>query len=310
MISTAENANLLKYAPLCLFTYNRLEETLSTIESLQKNYLAAESDLFIFADGPKDEADKIKVAAVREFLKQIEGFRTVKLYESDLNKGLANSIINGVTQIIHQFGKVVVLEDDLTTSPNFLNYMNQALNFYENQNRIFAIAGYTISLKFPKDYAKDHYFSVRPSSWGWATWRDRWEVVDWEVSDYKQFLKAKSLQRSFNIGGSDLTNLLKHQMNGKINSWAIRWCYSQWKNKQLAVYPRISKVKNIGFKGNASNTRHRIKEYETDLDKGLVTDFSFSDKIVLNDKIATQFSRTFSIKVRIKNKILKLLSLK
>jgi len=301
-------SNILERAPICLFTYNRLQETIKTVTSLQKNYLAAESEIFIFTDGPKSTDDKSKVNAVLDFANQIVGFKKVHHLVSDSNKGLSNSIIEGVTQVIDQNGRAIVLEDDLVTSPNFLDYMNQALEFYQGHERLFSISGYTYSLNFPKAYALDHYFSVRGSSWGWATWKNRWKTVDWSVSDYREFLSSKEKQQSFNRGGSDLTNMLKNQMEGKINSWAIRWCYQQWKNNQLTVYPTVSKIQNIGFSKSASNTRYRIKEYIAELDQGINRNFSFSNSVTLNHQVLSLFQSNFSIVKRLKNKLLKTLN--
>ena len=159
------------FRSICLFTYNRAFETRQTIEALKLNFLAPFSQLFIFSDGPKNESDAEKVGEVRNYIRSIDGFKTVEIIESTINKGLANSIIEGVTQIIDKYEKVIVLEDDLVTTPNFLDFMNQALCFYNGKNNIFSISGFTMDLPSLAACKQDFYFSQRVSSWGWATWK-------------------------------------------------------------------------------------------------------------------------------------------
>ena len=165
-----------KLAPICLFTYNRLNETKQTIKALQKNHLAVESQLFIFSDGSKDDTTKFKVSEVREFIKTVKGFKSVEIFESRKNKGLANSIIHGVSKIIEKFGQVIVLEDDIETHPNFLKFMNESLNFYKNNKRIQSINGYSLAIKSQSDV----YFQKRTFSWGWATWKEYWSLEVFE----------------------------------------------------------------------------------------------------------------------------------
>ena len=249
-------------APICLFTYNRLEETKQTIEALRNNYLAKESHLYIFSDGAKSDTAKEKIQKVRSYLKTIEGFGSIQVFESPINKGLASSIIDGVTQVVNQYGKVIVLEDDLITSPNFLLYMNQALDFYNDTNKVFSISGYSIQIKNNLSTA-DVYFTNRASSWGWATWSDRWQAIDWEVSDYLVFKNNKELRRNFNKMGSDMSQMLDRQMQGKLDSWAIRWCYHQYKYNLFSVHPIVSKISNIGFNSpDATNTSEKFNRYK------------------------------------------------
>ena len=292
------------FAPVCLFTWKRFHETQETMRRLQANHLAPSTELFIFVDGAKKPNDEPGVQEVVNYVQQVAGFKKVTLKISPVNKGLSQSIIGGVSEILQRFGKVIVLEDDLLTSPNFLNYMNGALDHYKDNRKVYSVSGYSFKINFPKDYYLDHYFSVRGSSWGWATWLDRWETVDWEVSDYAQFMSSWKKRRSFNKGGSDLSGMLRKQLEGTINSWAIRWCYQQWKNDQLTVYPRISKIKNIGFGANATHTSQKTSEHEVQLDEGANIEFHFSDNVHLDPKIAAEFARSFSIPTRIWNKLL------
>jgi len=290
-------------APICLFTYNRISELKQTIESLQQNNLSEQSELFIFSDGPKNELDKIKVEMVRNYIRRIKNFKFINIFESNSNKGLANSVIDGVSQIINEYGKVIVLEDDLITSANFLDFMNQALIYYEKYENIFSISGYTAKLKSLSNDEYDNYFSRRASSWGWATWRNRWDTVDWQVKDFKKF-RWNLIQRiNFNRVGSDLTRMLILQQKGKIDSWAIRWCYSQFKSQQLTVFPKTSKVNNIGIGKNSTNTK-KGKRFFTPLDESKKANFKFNPNIILDNVIDKEFRNYYSLIERIKNRIM------
>jgi hypothetical protein len=290
-------------SPIVLFTYNRLDETKKTVEALQKNILAKESELYLYSDSWKNELDSVKVIAVRNFLKEIDGFKSVRIIESSLNKGLANSIIDGVTEVIEKHGKVIVLEDDLITAPNFLNFMNQALNFYEPNKAIFSISGYTFNLSGLKNKNVDFYYGYRAHSWGWATWYDRWESVDWEIKDYKSFIHSKKLKREFARGGADLPQMLKNQMNGKIDSWAIRWCFHQYLKNQLTVFPVKSKIITIGIGKNATHTRN-TRRFETLLDTTFKENFDFNASIELDSTLINQFKAKFSIYNRLVDRLL------
>jgi hypothetical protein len=295
-----------KLAPIVLFTYNRLDTLKLTIESLQKNYLANKSDLIIFSDCNKNNFDKLEVQNVRTYLKLIDGFKSVTVHESPINKGLANSIIGGITTVFETYDKVIVLEDDLVCSPNFLNFMNDSLNFYEDNPQIFSITGFSIPIKTNSVF--DEYFTQRSSSWGWATWKDRWGIIDWEVIDYNSFKKNKVQRTEFNKMGSDMASMLDRQMIGKINSWAIRWCYHQFKNKLYSVHPVESKIINIGFSSEASNTKEKINRYKTKLDLTAKSNFNFSNETLLDSEIIKQFTKPYSLISRFKFKLLNIFS--
>jgi len=295
--------SIVSLAPIVLFTYKRLDTLIQTVEALQKNKLASDSDLIIFSDAAKTDNDKQDIAAVRDYLKSIAGFKTVTIYEAKRNKGLANSIIDGVTDVFKQYDGVIVLEDDLITSTNFLNYMNQALAFYENEEKVFSIAGFSTPIK-DNDFNTDVYFTLRASSWGWATWKNKWKNIDWNVEDYYLFKNDKKRRIEFNQMGSDMSQMLDRQMNGSINSWAIRWCYHQFKNNLYSVHPLLSKVQNIGFNSeDASNTKEKYNRYETILDNSNRKKFTFSKEIKLRPEIINQFTRPFSFYSRIIYKI-------
>lgn len=294
----------MNYAPIVLFTYKRLGTLKKTIVALSANSLAASSDLIVYSDGSKSSNDDVIVAEIREYLKTITGFKSITIHESPTNKGLANSIIEGVSDVIEQYGKVIVLEDDLVCSPNFLNYMNSALDFYKEEAKIFSIAGFSIPINCSHSDS-DIYFTLRSSSWGWATWKDRWSAIDWEVQDYAVFKDDKTLRSNFNKMGSDISQMLDRQMEGKINSWAIRWCYHQFRNNLFSVHPLVSKVVNIGFNSSdATNTKEKFNRYKTILDVEGKVEFQFSKEYHLDPKIIRQFIKPFTIFSRIKYKLI------
>jgi hypothetical protein len=293
-------------APICLFTYNRPDETQQTVEALKRNLLAASSQLFIFIDGPKNETNTHKVNKVRQYAKTINGFNTVEIFESPINKGLANSIIEGVTQIIEKYGKVIVLEDDIISSPNFLDFMNQALDFYQYNDKIYSISGYTMDLPSLIKYNKDYYLSYRASSWGWATWIDRWLDVDWSANEYSSFKWNLRRQFGFMRGGSDMPYMLMKQMNGKIDSWAIRWAFHQFINGQLTIYPTESKIYNIGLGDNSTHTKTGSHFNPNNFITSNINKFNFDNSPSIDKNISREFRSVFSVYNRIKNRILKI----
>jgi hypothetical protein len=295
------------YYPVCLFTYNRLSETKKTIEALQQNFLSFETDIFIFSDAAKNMSTNNSVDEVRAYLKSITGFKSITLIKRETNFGLAKSIIEGVSQVLNKFDAVIVLEDDLITSKNFLNYMNSALSFYSDNDKIWSVSGFSFPINYPKSYQYDAAFGVRASSWGWATWKNRWDKVDWAVSDFNYFKKDKIAQKAFNQGGSDMCKMLDDQMSGKINSWAIRFCYAQFKHNAVDVYPTLSKVLNEGFNGDATHIQDMDKRFDTVLDNSEQVDFTFSKKISIDNYLFIKLRKPFAIAVRLKYKLLGLI---
>ncbi|PKA98783.1 glycosyl transferase family 2 [Flavobacteriaceae bacterium MAR_2009_75] len=296
-------------APICLFVYNRLTVTQETILALQKNYLASESNLIIFSDGPKNESAQKKVTDVRQYIQSVRGFKSVTVVEALQNKGLGTSIIEGVSQIVKQYGRAIVLEDDLYTTPNFLDYMNQALDFYQDHNRIISICGYGLKIKRPKDYSSDFYLYGRSSSWGWATWQHQWETVDWEVKDWEAFKADKEAIKAFNYNGSDMFRMLKSVVEGGNNTWAIRFCYAQFKQQKYSLMPFKSFVENNGFDAEGTNTKYRFSRFKTQMDSGKKRKFTFDLSARVNRQIEEECYKYHSIPIRVYSRIRYLLGL-
>lgn len=241
-------------APIVLFVYNRPWHTEQVVNSLQKCELANESDLYIFADGPKNSATddvKIKISKVRKYIHSIKGFRSIHFDEAETNRGCANSIIHGVSKVIEQLGKAIVVEDDIVAHPFFLRFMNEALDFYEGDKRIFCISATMERFTIPQDYKYDVFLTHRTGSWGWATWDDRWKTVDWEMGNYPIInCPTKKRIKQLCQGGDDLWLMLNMQLRGEIDAWDIRYLYNMVIQKKLCLRPIKSLVTNIGMDGS------------------------------------------------------------
>ncbi len=243
-------------APVVLFTYNRLNHTMQTIKALHNNWGSNEAELYVFADGAKDPTEEAKVNAVREYLKEVKEcnwFASMTIYFQEKNLGLEKSIISGVGKIINQYGKAIVLEDDIITTPDFLSFMNKALDAFEKDPKVWSISTWLINNRKIKNCKEDILWTYRGECWGWASWADRWNRVDWSVGDYREFEKSRKRQRAFNRGGRDMSRLLQLQQEGEIHSWAIRWCYQQYKEDMITVFPKYPKSYNIGLDGSGTN---------------------------------------------------------
>jgi len=294
-------------APVVFFCYKRLDETQRAIESLAANYLANQTTIFIFSDGPKSLADEAKVHKVRKYIRQISGFKKVIVEESEFNRGLAASVINGVGHVLAEYNKVIVVEDDLITSANFLDFMNQALKYYQGNKSVLSVSGFSLSLPgLPKqcDKGVDAYVGYRASSWGWGTWSDRWRDIDWNITYDSEFPLSPEVRKRLELGGSDLVRMLSNQLTGRIDSWAVRFCYHQAKRNQTTIFPTRSKVVSIGFDTNATHTTHGWR-FRTVLDSGGQRNFSFNNANEVDVQLAKQFRRKFSIPVRIIDKTLR-----
>ena len=237
-------------APIVLFVYNRPWHTLQTLEALAKNELADKSHLIIYADGPKESAnddDLKKINEVRAIIRETDWCKTVEIIESDINQGLANSIINGVTTVVNKFGKIIVLEDDIVPSRGFLKYMNVALNLYEDNENVGCIHAWNYHL--PKNkIANTTFFLKGTDCWGWGTWKRTWKLFNPDSTFLYNEIKNKNLIADFNRKHTiNYYKMLEDQMNQLIESWAIRWDASLLIAEKYCLYPFAPLVKNIGF---------------------------------------------------------------
>ena len=231
-------------APIILFVYNRLRHTQRTIEALQKNVLAESTELIIFSDGPKSEADAEKIRSLLKYIKSVNGFKKVDVVERERNLGLAQSILSGVTEVVNNYGRIIVLEDDMVTSPYFLRYMNDALEFYEDEQQVISIHGYIYPVK---GSLPETFFLKGADCWGWATWKRGWDLFEPDARKLLDGLKAGGLTHRFDFNGSySYTKMLEDYVKGKNDSWAIRWYASAFLKGKLTLYPGRSLVFNTG----------------------------------------------------------------
>jgi len=218
--------------------------------------LANQSDLFVFCDGPKNEANSKTheaIKQVRALVKSKSWCKTVTVYESESNKGLANSIVEGVTQIVNQFGKIIVLEDDIVTARGFLRYMNEALDLYEHEDNVMHIGSY---LPYTNSYKKlpETFLSRFMSCWGWATWKSSWQRANFDTRELYEQLNNPKVRYDFNLEGVlNFHEQLENNINGSIHTWAIKWFASIFLCNGLCLYPSHSLTKNIGFDGTGEN---------------------------------------------------------
>ena len=257
-------------APIALFVYNRPEHTRRTISYLQKNLLADESRLFIFSDAPRNEKDKAKVEQVRQLIKDVTGFKSVKITERKENLGLANSIISGVTQLVNEYGKVIVFEDDLLSSIYTLQYFNEALTKYASEEKVMHIGAYMYKLQ--GKHLPQTFFYRAATSWGWATWARAWKDFEPDIDVLlKQFDKKKTEQ--FSIEGTmNFWKQMEDFKAGKNDSWAIRWYASIFLKGGLTLNPSASLIHNIGNDGSGVHSNNE-KMYDVHTAKKPVKQF-------------------------------------
>ena len=239
------------YAPSLLFVYNRPEHVRRNIQALLKNELAAESELFIYSDAAKDETSQAAVKEVRAFIRSIQGFKKITITERAENWGLARSIIDGVTTQINRYGRVIVLEDDLVVAPHFLQFMNDALETYRDEERV----GHIQACDFTHDPSLPDTFLIKwTGSWGWGTWDRAWKHFNADGKALLTELESRKLTYTFDFNGKyGYTRMLRRQIEGKNNSWAIRWNASLFLKGILSLNVGKSLVQNEGFDGSGTN---------------------------------------------------------
>jgi hypothetical protein len=244
-----------QYAPIAFFAYKRPEQTLSSLASLANNPESKQSWLFIFCDGPKTSSDEAGVREVRRVVRDRQWCGRVSVIEHERNQGLAQSVIGGVTQLVEEFGRVIVVEDDLLVARGFLDYANRALERYEHADKVFQISGHMFPIA--QTGVENHaFFMPMITSWGWATWRRAWKYFDPGAEGFEQLKHDASLRKRFDLQGSyPYSTMLFSQMAGEIDSWAIRWWWSVFRQNGIALFPRRSLIRNIGSDAASTHTR-------------------------------------------------------
>lgn len=278
-------------APIALFVYNRPEHTRRTVKFLQANLLADESRLFIYADAAKTVNEDENVKAVDELISKVEGFKSVKIIRQKQNLGLAQSIINGVTELVNEYGKVIVFEDDLLSSPYTLQYFNEALDRYQYEDRVMHISAYMYPLAFADDLPETFLYRA-VHSWGWATWKSSWSHFNPDIDDLMKQFDAQKINQFSIEGKMNFWNQMKGFKAGKNNSWAIRWYASVFLNQGLSLNPSKSLINNIGHDGTGIHSNVE-STYAVNIHQNEVK--QFPDLVIENEK-AYQMVKNFLAK--------------
>lgn len=240
-------------APIALFVYNRPAHTRKMLSALENALLADKSDIYIFADGAKDTNAIEYVNQVRAIIREPWNFKSINIVERNSNIGLAANIIDGVSSILVQHGRIIVLEDDLEISRYGLQYFNEALTHYQDNDSVMEISGYMYPIAHPEKLAESFFFRVA-NSWGWATWKRAWDHFEKDIEILTRDFTADAIKR-FSIDHSEnFWKQVKQFKAGKINSWAIRWYLSIFNKNGLVLYPRQSMIQNIGTDGSGTHS--------------------------------------------------------
>lgn len=301
----------MRYAPIALFVYNRLEHLEKVIQSLLNNDIAALTDIIIFSDGPKDDEDNLKVQQVRDYLREVKGFASVRIVASDVNIGLSSSIVNGVEEVLKTHESVIVLEDDIVVSSCFLNYMNDGLNLYKNEDRVISIHGYVLPLRVEMP---ETFFLRGADCWGWATWRESWSLFNNDASYLLGQVESKGLVKDL---GRYYYRLLEDRVVGKNDSWAILWHVSAFLKDKLTLYPGSSLVLNIGmdrsgvhsttskvFENDKRKDKIILKSIEVEANKriaGEIDDFLFKHNLSFSARLLQLIDKVFAYARRVIN---------
>jgi hypothetical protein len=255
-----------KLAPIALFVYNRPDHTLQTLEALYRNKLSNESILYIFADGAKIGSD-VKmldnIRKTRDVIKSKLWCKDVIIIERNENLGLAKSIITGVSEIVNKYGKIIVLEDDILPCIGFLEYMNNALELYENTLNVGCIHAWNFYMD-TTSCVESTFFLRGGDCWGWGTWSRSWQLFNEDSNYLLSEIRREKLEFEFDMKGNfKFLEMLEEQESGRINSWAIRWYASLFLKDMYCLHPKNPIVRNIGFDDSGENCGHIEVKQET-----------------------------------------------
>lgn len=285
-------------APVILFGFNRARHIEEVVRALSNNTIADKSDLFVFIDKP-EIGDISNIERQREVVSFFERempflkscFKNVNVIEATKHKGCRNSIVDAVNEIIHIYGKAIMVEDDILTSPDFLELMNDMLDYYQEDKRVFTVGGYSEPLKSLVTYDKDVYALYRATSWGWATWSDRFDMIDFKLG--KDALNDKDTMKRLKRGGADLPGLLKNELLGLSDAWDVQLAYAHAKYDKISVVPTISRVYNIGLDNSGTHCTDGTTQSRKQQKLRECTHYMI-EKVDVNPLIAKEFYRIHS----------------
>lgn len=287
--------------PVLLITFNRPDHTKKVIESLRPQ---TPTIIYVYQDGPRanENIDIIKCNQVKQIVeKHIDWPCELHLHYSERNRGCRNHIIYAITEVLKEYESVIVIEDDIIVSPAFIPYMNNALEYYKDKKTVFSISGHSHSperFTVPSDYPYDVFASPRLFNWGWGTWRDRWENVDWSFSYYDEFMNHPYEQKAFMRGGEDLLPMLTDEYEGRSSAWDIQFAFAHFANHAVSIVPCVSYTHNIGLDGSGT---HCNNEKKKDFDIQILnhqTNPKFLDNLYFDSRIINSIFSIFCKKKR------------
>ena len=284
----------MKTSPIVLFVYNRPNLTRHVLLALRKNKLFRSSKLFIFSDGPKDDDSEKSVKKVRNVLSNYNNLKNIYISLNKDNKGLSTSIITGVSDILSDFKSVIVLEDDLITSTYFLKYMNTGLSLYENETDVASIHSYFYPVN-SINQLPNYFFLKGADCWGWATWRDRWDLFENNPNELLNKINSMNLSNEFSLEKrAGFYNMLKDTSKGKIDSWAIRWHASMYLQNKLTLYPKVSFIHNIGNDGSGTH-KAKTDSFKTKINLNFdgIKNVQLTENLIAREELAN-----FMLKIR------------
>lgn len=290
--------------PVLFIVFNRPEHTRQTLESL---LVQRPFDLYIFQDGPRENNDsdlnncQLVRKTINEQLQNISYDITVHKHYSETNRGCRDAIIFAISSVLKEHESVIVVEDDIITSPAFLSYMNKALAYYKDNKSVHSISGYShapMRFRVPNDYEYDVYASPRLFNWGWGTWRDRWEQVDWSMSYYDEFMSHPEQIEAFNRGGDDMTPMLIDEKEDRSSAWDIQFAFDQFKRHMVSIVPNVSYTQNIGFDGSGTHCGGHSQEMDTIFDLNQNSNPHFLDTLYYDKRILNLQYNAFTYKQR------------
>ncbi|EJS74037.1 MULTISPECIES: glycosyltransferase [Bacillus cereus group] len=274
---------------IVLFVFNRPEHTREVLEGLKRNNI---KKLYVFCDGARNREEFQYVEQVQNLINDIDWCET-EVDFNDENTGLARSVIKGVSRVFSKgYDSVIVLEDDCVPKENFVEFMEYTLKAYKDNEKVMHVSGFGLPIK---QYTEpDVFLTPYPCSWGWGTWKTVWEECDFELyEEYENLLNDKELKKKFNYAGEGFSKFLSYHMQGKVNSWLIRWYYHIFSRDGLCVWNYKSLIENNGFDGSGEHQVKRDRFNQKNNDKGDQKTFKLEDELVVNQDLIREFRRFF-----------------
>jgi hypothetical protein len=297
------------YAPIILFCFKRIDTLTKCVEHLKLCPESIHSDLYIYSDAARNDQEFNQVNVVRNFIKNINGFKSLKIINREVNMGVDYNIIQGIQEMAEKFESIIVVEDDLVVSNQFLHFMNAGLSHLMNFEKVLSVSAFNY-VKIPQDYKYDCYFAQRTNPWGWATWSHKIKEVDWDLALTDNFLTNPSEKKPFNKWGSDRSRMLRRTLEGEIRAWDIRLDYYQHKRDLISAYSIKNLVVNIGFNSEDASNTNGYNRFKVKHENFTKFSFLFPDFIVLNSTISRRFIIKNSFFSRLFTSFFKLLKIK